>query len=72
MKDFNRKYGCRDDDSDSLTVTPLDETKLRFVVSSKEHVESAHLNRSQVRNLIELLTEWSDSVPDDGPLWEDQ
>ena len=70
--EFHRKYQCQDAAEDSLSVKPLDDDMLRFVNQSDEEVQSAHLNRPQVTNLIELLTALVDTVPGQVEnLWED-
>ena len=71
--EFHRKYQCQDAEEDSLSVKPLDGETLRFVAESDDadQVVSAHLNRDQVSNLIELLKAWVASPPNEVDLWED-
>ena len=71
--EFHRKYQCQDCAEDSLSVKPLDGETLRFVAESSDadNVVSAHLNRDQVSNLIELLRDWVATPPNKVDLWED-
>ena len=70
MMEFQRRYQCQDSAEDSLSVAPFDEDMLRFVAESDTAVISAHLNRVQVVNFIELCTAWVGTVQEK-TLWED-
>ena len=72
MKEFNRQYTCRDDDQDHLSVFTLEYGLVSFMVESDHHATSAHLNREQAINIVELLQTFIDDTAPGRPLWEDK
>ena len=71
MKEFDRKYTCRDDNHDFLSVSTLDSGLVSFAAESGGRVLSAHLNREQLVNLVALLNGFL-SEPANTALWEDK
>ena len=83
VKRFKRKYSCRSDDVDFLTIKSHGggETMLRFSCEfgapNQDRGNSevfVNLNSDQVGDIIRLLQEWQETLPAIAvavPLWED-
>lgn len=80
IKRFNRMYFCQTDQADIMTVQPRDfdgSMHIRIGCKQRTHGQResfVNLERDQISNLINLLRDWHDSLPDIEPtklLWED-